>query len=175
MTSIARMFDRLSGSASLMFRGPRLWPRSLTSLIDEVSRLREQVALSSADAAADKVLAGVSPGRTTSPQSSFSSGDAHGLKDTAVNTSPAPANESSRCTPIPRKRRAHAADALSVVSAAEKTYRDVGEHARRLSGTTAVSRISAALNPANPASGQSPHWSTPPPTRPPDGPLRRTR
>ena len=56
----------------------------------------------------------------------------------------------------------HAADTLTVVSAAEKAYRDVGEHARRLSGTTAANRISAALNPTNP-----------PPTRPPDEPLQR--
>jgi hypothetical protein len=68
----------------------------------------------------------------------------------------------------------HAADALTVVSAAEKAYRAVGEHARRLSGTT-PSPITAALNPTNPPSGQSPRWSTPPPTRPPDEPLRRTR
>jgi replicative DNA helicase len=66
----------------------------------------------------------------------------------------------------------HAADALTVVSTAERAYRDVGEHARRLSGTT-PSRISAALNPTNSLSGQSPHWSTPPPTRPPDEPLPR--
>lgn len=66
----------------------------------------------------------------------------------------------------------HAADALTVVSAAEKAYRAVGEHARRLSGTT-PSRISAALNPINLPSGHPPHWSTPPPTRPPDEPLQR--
>ena len=68
-----------------------------------------------------------------------------------------------------------AADALTVVSAAEKAYRDVGEHARRLSGTTAASRISAALNPTNPPSGQSPHWSTPPPDQPPQREHRRAR
>jgi replicative DNA helicase len=67
-----------------------------------------------------------------------------------------------------------AADALTVVSAAEKAYRAVGEHARRLYGTT-PSPISTALNPTNPPSGRSPHWSTPPPTRPPDEPLRRIR
>jgi replicative DNA helicase len=66
----------------------------------------------------------------------------------------------------------HAADALTVVSTAEKAYRDVGEHARRLSGT-APSRISAALNPPNLPSRHSPHWSTAPPTRPPDEPLQR--
>ena len=66
----------------------------------------------------------------------------------------------------------HAADTLTVVSAAEKAYRDVGEHARRLSGIT-PSRISATLNPTNLLSGQSPHWSSPPPTRPPDEPLQR--
>ena len=39
-----------------------------------------------------------------------------------------------------------AADALTVVSAAEKAYWDVGERARRLSGTTTVSRINAVLH-----------------------------
>ena len=69
----------------------------------------------------------------------------------------------------------HAADTLTVVSTAEKAYREVGEHARRLSSTI-PSRISAALNPTNPPSGHSPHWSTPPPPRPPDQPEhRRTR
>lgn len=57
----------------------------------------------------------------------------------------------------------HAADALTVVSAAEKAYREVGEHARRLSGTTAVSPISAALNPTNAPSGRrQPDWPTTP-------------
>ena len=69
----------------------------------------------------------------------------------------------------------HAADTLTVVSAAEKAYRDVGDHARRLSGTIAVSRISAALNPTNAPSGQSPHWSTPPPDQPHQREHRRAR
>jgi hypothetical protein len=68
----------------------------------------------------------------------------------------------------------HAADTLTVVSAAEKAYRDVGEHARRLSGTT-PSRISAELNPTNPPSGPSPHWSTPPPDEPLQREHHRTR
>lgn len=68
----------------------------------------------------------------------------------------------------------HAADALTVVSAAEKAYRNVGEHARRLSGTT-PSRISAALNPNPlPDCGQ-PHWPTPPPDQPQQREHRRTR
>jgi replicative DNA helicase len=68
----------------------------------------------------------------------------------------------------------HAADALTVVSTAEKAYREVGEHARRLSGTT-TSRISAALNP-NPLAdrGQS-HWLTPPPNQPQQREHRRAR
>jgi hypothetical protein len=57
-----------------------------------------------------------------------------------------------------------AANALTVVSAAEKAYREVGEHARRLSGT-AISRVSAALNPTT-----SPGLL---PTRPPDPPPRQ--
>ncbi|MGH7743677.1 MAG: DnaB-like helicase N-terminal domain-containing protein, partial [Candidatus Dormibacteria bacterium] len=62
-----------------------------------------------------------------------------------------------------------AADALTVVSAAEKAYREVGEHARRLSGTTAVSRASAALNPTTPHEPPT-RWPHPPPARPPDKP-----
>jgi len=59
-----------------------------------------------------------------------------------------------------------AVDALTVVSAAEKAYRDVGEHARRLSGTP-VSPISAALNPTNPPPGRGqPDLPTPPPHDP---------
>jgi replicative DNA helicase len=59
-----------------------------------------------------------------------------------------------------------AADALTVVSTAEKAYRDVGEHARRLSGTP-VSRISAALNPTSPPPGRrQPDWPPPPPHDP---------
>lgn len=60
-----------------------------------------------------------------------------------------------------------AADALTVVSAAEKAYRDVGEHARRLSGTP-VSRISAALNPTGtPLGRRQPDWPTTPVHDPP--------
>lgn len=67
-----------------------------------------------------------------------------------------------------------AADALTVVSAAEEAYREVGEHARRLSGTTtAVSRASAALNPTTTPSGPPTRWPNPPPTRPPDQPPQR--
>ena len=50
----------------------------------------------------------------------------------------------------------------------------------RLNGSTGQVTVpsTAALNPTNPPSGQSPHWSTPPP-RPPDQPHqpehRRTR
>jgi replicative DNA helicase len=68
-----------------------------------------------------------------------------------------------------------AADALTVVSAAAAAYRDVGEHARRLSGTTtAVSRASAALTPTHTTAGTPPHWPTPPPpTRPPEHPPQR--
>ena len=58
------------------------------------------------------------------------------------------------------------AAALTVVSTAEKAYRDVGEHARRLSGTP-VSPISAALNPTIPL-GTEPRWISLPPTQPPD-------
>ncbi|HEX6404919.1 MAG TPA: DnaB-like helicase N-terminal domain-containing protein [Pseudonocardiaceae bacterium] len=63
----------------------------------------------------------------------------------------------------------HAADALTVVSTAEKTYREIGEHARRLSGAngTTTSRISAALNPTTPV-GIPPRGVSLPPTRPPD-------
>jgi replicative DNA helicase len=67
-----------------------------------------------------------------------------------------------------------AADALTVVSAAEKAYRAVGEHARRLSGTT-TSGISAALNP-NPLPGRGqPRWPTPPPDQPQQREHRRVR
>ncbi len=57
-----------------------------------------------------------------------------------------------------------ATNALTVVSAAEKAYREVGEHARRLSGT-AVSRVSAALNPTHPGFYRHDH-PTPTPARP---------
>ena len=61
----------------------------------------------------------------------------------------------------------HTTDALTVVSAAEKAYRDVGEHARRLSGTPPISRISAALNHTSPPPGRRPpDWPTPPPDQP---------
>jgi hypothetical protein len=63
-------------------------------------------------------------------------------------------------------------DALTVVSAAADAYREVEHQARRLSGTTVVSRASAALNPAAPGSRQ-PHWTAPPPPRPPDQPPQR--
>jgi replicative DNA helicase len=67
------------------------------------------------------------------------------------------------------------ADALTVVSAAADAYREVEHHARRLTGrtTTAVSRASAALNPITndtPPGSRQPHWTAPPPTRPPDQP-----
>jgi hypothetical protein len=64
------------------------------------------------------------------------------------------------------------ADALTVVSAAADAYRDVEHHARRLSGTTAVSRANAALNPTTPPGSRRPHWTAPPP-RPPDQPPQR--
>jgi hypothetical protein len=64
-------------------------------------------------------------------------------------------------------------DALTVVSAAADAYREVEHHARRLSGTTVVSRASAALNPAAPGSRQ-PHWTAPPTPRPPDNHLSET-
>lgn len=61
-----------------------------------------------------------------------------------------------------------ATDALTVVSTAADAYREVGDHARRLTGTTtAVSRASAALNPTTPPD-TSPRWPTAVPTRPPD-------
>jgi replicative DNA helicase len=68
-----------------------------------------------------------------------------------------------------------AADALTVVSAAEKAYQQVGEHARRLSGTSAVSRASAALDPTNTPPRTSPPWVSTPPTRPPEEPQRDHR
>jgi replicative DNA helicase len=60
-------------------------------------------------------------------------------------------------------------DALTVVSTAEKAYRDVGQHARRLFGTTMVSRISAALDSSRP--GAQPNWapSSPETLRPGQG------
>jgi hypothetical protein len=66
-------------------------------------------------------------------------------------------------------------DALTVVSAAADAYREVEHHTRRLTGrtTTAVSRASAALNPTSndtPPGSRQPHWTAPPPTRPPDQP-----
>jgi hypothetical protein len=66
-------------------------------------------------------------------------------------------------------------DALTVVSAAADAYREVEHHARRLTGrtTTAVSRASAALHPTSndtPPGSRQPHWTAPPPTRPPDQP-----
>jgi replicative DNA helicase len=66
-----------------------------------------------------------------------------------------------------------AADALTVVSAAEKVYGQVGEHARRLSGTTpAVSRASAALDPTGTPPTTSLPWATTPPTGPLEEPRR---
>ncbi|MGH3826256.1 MAG: DnaB-like helicase N-terminal domain-containing protein [Pseudonocardiaceae bacterium] len=66
-------------------------------------------------------------------------------------------------------------DALTVVSAAEEAYREVGEHARRLTGTTttAVSRASAALNPAATPPRTPPPSAAPPPARSPEEPPRR--
>jgi len=64
-----------------------------------------------------------------------------------------------------------AADALTVVSTAEKAYRNVGVHALRLSGTI-PSRISAALDSSRPEA--QPRWAPPPPDIPrPD--QRRSR
>jgi replicative DNA helicase len=59
-----------------------------------------------------------------------------------------------------------AADALTVVSAAEKAYQQVADHARRLSSTTtsAVRRASAALDSTGTPPGTPPRWPTPPPT-----------
>lgn len=68
------------------------------------------------------------------------------------------------------------ADALTVVSVAQDAYREVGEHARRLTGTTsAVSRASAALDSTHTPPGIQPSWTTPPPTGPPDEPHRDHR
>ncbi len=60
-------------------------------------------------------------------------------------------------------------DALTVVSAAD-AYREAGDHARRLTGTTtAVSRASAALD----SPGTPPAIPPPSPAPPPEEPLRR--
>lgn len=58
-----------------------------------------------------------------------------------------------------------AADALTVVSAAEKAYQQVADHARRLSSTTtsAVRRARAALEGIDTSPGAPPRWPTPPP------------
>jgi replicative DNA helicase len=65
-------------------------------------------------------------------------------------------------------------DALTMVSAAADSYREVAHHARQLTGTTtAVSRATAALNPTTngtPPGSRQPHWTAPPPPRPPDQP-----
>ncbi|MGH3869875.1 MAG: DnaB-like helicase N-terminal domain-containing protein [Pseudonocardiaceae bacterium] len=65
-------------------------------------------------------------------------------------------------------------DALTLVSAAADAYRDVGDHAHRLTGTTTtVSRASAALTPpATPPGIPSPS-AAPPPARPLEEPPRR--
>lgn len=65
-------------------------------------------------------------------------------------------------------------DAPTMVSAAQQAYREVEEHARRLTGTTtAVSRASATLTSPGAPSGIPPPSPTPPPARAPDDPPQR--
>ncbi|MGH3810535.1 MAG: hypothetical protein ACRDRU_28740 [Pseudonocardiaceae bacterium] len=61
-----------------------------------------------------------------------------------------------------------------MVSAAADAYREVGDHARRLTGTTtAVSRASAALDSPGTPPGIPPPSPAPPPARAPEEPPRR--